>query len=116
MTRQDYRIKRAFLIPLGIDALLLMVLLILSWVNKGAPSERIVLAFFFTIAGAVWGEALTRRITSDENGVTIRKFMKEKTLAWENITHLGMMALRNKAYILMTTTRGFFVISNAYED
>ncbi len=45
----------------------------------------------------------------------IRKFMRKKELRWEDITHIGAMVLRNRVYLLLTTVKGFYILSNAYE-
>ena len=46
----------------------------------------------------------------------IRKFFRTKNFAWAEITHLGTVLLRNKAYFLLTTTKGFYIFSNLLQD
>jgi hypothetical protein len=46
----------------------------------------------------------------------IRKFFRTKKFTWAEITHLGVVIIRNKAYFLFTTTRGFYILSNLLEN
>jgi hypothetical protein len=41
--------------------------------------------------------------------------MKTKELLWSDITHVGCLSLRSKVFILLTTKKGFHIVSNAYE-
>ncbi|MGZ6223144.1 MAG: hypothetical protein ACXWMW_10425 [Syntrophales bacterium] len=45
----------------------------------------------------------------------IRKFMRKKELRWEDITHIGALILRKRVYLLLTTVKGFYILSNSYE-
>jgi hypothetical protein len=51
----------------------------------------------------------------DDEGVALRRLWKEKRVPWEGITHIGGLSLHKKVYLLLTTVRGFFIVSNAYE-
>lgn len=110
-----YRIRKSFLIPLGLDTLLLLALLILSFLGKGSGIERAVLAVLFLVALFVLQEAVQRAIIVEDAAFRIKKFFKTKALAWTDLTHIGCLMLRSRVYILLTTKKGFYVISNAYD-
>ncbi|NPU83443.1 MAG: hypothetical protein HPY65_03060 [Syntrophaceae bacterium] len=114
MTQTRYRIKTSFLIPLGLDALLLLVLLLLSVLGPGTFTEHVVLGVFFILALAVFAESASRNVTADEDGIAIRKFFRETRLLWPEINYAGTLIMRGKAYILLTTTKGYHVLSSAY--
>ena len=116
MTERIYRIRKSFLIPLGVAVTLLLVLLLLSVFYKGTPTERLVLTAFFIPSALILFEALTRRVTALETEIRIKKFLREKSFQWHEITHIGTLTMRRKIYFLLTTTKGFHVLSNAYED
>jgi hypothetical protein len=54
-------------------------------------------------------------VQTGDQGIMIRKFMRKKELRWDDITHIGALILRNRVYILLTTVKGFYILSNAYE-
>lgn len=115
MLPHSYRIRKAFVVPLGVDAFLLCVLFVLSMLPQGTATERLVFAIFFVPALYIFSESLLRRVTLDDGGIVIRKLLGEKRVPWEGITHVGGLRMHRKAYLLLTTVNGFMIISNAYE-
>lgn len=114
MSQRSYRIRKAFLVPLGVDAFLLCVLFVISMLPQGSATERLVFAIFFVPSLYVFFECLLRRVTVDGGGIVIRKLLRKKGVPWEGITHVGGLSMHNKVYLLLTTVNGFFIISNAY--
>ena len=112
---QVYKIQKAFIIPFLTAVVLLFVLLVLSLFG-GESWERILLATLFIITMMIAIEAMERVAAVSENGLRIRKFFRTKIFTWAEITHLGVVIIRNKAYFLFTTTRGFYILSNLLED
>jgi len=115
MPEAVYRIRRSFIIPLGIDVALLFVLLAMSLAIKGSITERVALAVLFTISLLIMIEAVSRKIVISEGGFILKKLLKTREFLWSDITHVGCLSLRSKRYILLTTTKGLHVLSNAYE-
>jgi len=115
MSQHVYKIRRAFLISLGVDVFLLCALFVISMLPQGSATERLVFALFFVPSLYVFFECLLRRVTVDGGGIVIRKLLREKRVLWEGITHVGGLSIHNKVYLLLTTVNGFFIISNAYE-
>jgi hypothetical protein len=115
MTQHVYTIRRAFLIPLGVDSVLLLCLFVLSLL-QGLTTERLVFGLFFIPALYVFLECVFRRVTVDEGGLAIRKLWREKKFVWNDINHIGCLSLHKKTYILLTTGKGLFIISNAYGE
>jgi len=116
MTTQTFEIRRDILIPFGISAGLLLCLLVLALLGEGSALERIFLAVITLIGIAFFLLARDRRITLTDQGIVIRKFFKTKEIRWDEITHVGCLILRKRVYLLLTTTRGFIILSNAYGD
>jgi hypothetical protein len=115
MYQNIYRIRRSFLIPFSIDVFLLFFLLLLSLFLKGSYLERTVLIVIFVSVLYVYIESLYRKVQTGDQGIMIRKVLREKELRWEDVTHVGALILRKKSYLLLTTIRGFYILSNAYE-
>jgi hypothetical protein len=110
-----HRIKNALLIPLGLDVVLLFSLFLMALFLNGDTAERLVFALFFLPACYLFLECLRRRVTVAEGGLVIRKLWSEKTISWDEITHVGGLTLHKKVYLLLTTVKGFFIVSNAFE-
>lgn len=104
------------MIPFGICAGGLICLLVLALLFKGSSLERVLLVAITLITVAFFLMARDRRITITDQGIVIRKFFKIKEINRDDINHVGCLILRKKVYLLLTTTRGFIILSNAYED
>jgi len=115
MSESVYQIKRSFRIPLITIVVLLFVLFLLS-LFKGGPWETIILAVLFLVALVVGIETAERKVIVDELGLKIKRFFRCKNLVWNDITHLGVVALNKKVYFLLTTTKGFYIFSNLLEN
>lgn len=112
---QIYGIKKAFTFPFIAAVILLGVLLVLSFFS-GESWESMILAVLFAISAVVAVEACERTFSVDDEGLRIRKFFRIKNFSWAEITHLGVVVIRNKAYFLLTTTKGFYIFSNLLQD
>jgi len=94
---------------------LLLVLWVLS-LFSGQTWEKIILAFLCVTTMVIAIEAYERELTVSEDGLRIKKFFRIKNFTWAEITHLGVVIMRNKAYFLLTTTKGLYMFSNLLQD
>ena len=115
MYQNVYRIRRSFLIPFFVDFILLFFLLLLSYFLGGSKLERILLTAIFIPVLYVLFESSFRMVQTGDQGIMIRKFMRKKEFRWEDVTHIGALILRSRVYLLLTTVKGFYILSNAYE-
>jgi hypothetical protein len=115
MAQNTFKIKRAFLVPFNIIVVLLFLLFLFS-LFRGQIWEKIVLAISFASTLLIAIEATRRKIIVTNEGLKIEKFSRTKEFVWTEITHLGVVNMRNKIYFLLTTTRGFYFFSNLLEN
>lgn len=101
--------------PFSIDFFLLLFLLTLSFYQGGSHLEKIALTVIYIPVLCVFFESLSRKVLTGDRGIIIRKFLRNKELRWEDITHVGALILRKRVYLLLTTVKGFYILSNAYE-
>ena len=110
-----YKIKKAFLIPFSVTVALLFILFGLSLIT-GQTWEKIILAVLCLSSLAICVEAARREIIVNEEGLKLKKFFREKNFTWPEITHLAVVVMKNKAYFLLTTTKGFYIFSNLLKN
>lgn len=115
-TTHIYKARKHFFVPFCIDVALLFILLIISFFTDSSQAERIILSLIFIPLLVMVLESASRETTISEKGVTIKKFMRTKHLAWEDITNLDTMSVRKKVYLLLTTTKGFYILANSHEN
>jgi len=116
MDTHHYKIKLSFTIPFCLAICLLLVLLVMSFFYRRAAAETMVLTVLLCAALPVLFEILYRLVTTDAVGVTIRKFLRSRTIPWETISQVGLVAVRRKSYLLLTTRKGFYILSSSYGD
>lgn len=115
MPQRFYGVRRALLFPLGLDVVLLFGLLANAVFRKGETAEELVFALFFVLTLVIFSVSYRRRVAVAEGGLVIRRFWGEKALAWDEITHVGCLTLHRKVYLLLTTVKGFFIVSSVLE-
>lgn len=101
--------------PFSIDVFLLLSLLMISFFLKGSLLEKNVLIIICAVVLYAYAESLYRMVQTGDEGIMIRKLFRKRELRWADITHVGALVLRKKAYLLLTTVKGFYILSNAYE-
>jgi hypothetical protein len=114
MTTRIYTINRALVVPLALNAVLLLTVLVLTFIRTGTAAERFLLAAALVPMAVVAVESSLRRVAVSDSGLALTKFFKQRALNWADITHVGALSVRRKVYLVLTTTKGFHVLSNAY--
>ena len=114
METTTYTTRREFLYPFSLVSFFLFVLLIISLFDRSFQPEIVILTIIFVPTMYFLLQALRRRTTVGPDGVTVRKLFKEKHLRWREITNIDILAVRKKAYLLLTTTKGFYVLANSH--
>lgn len=61
-------------------------------------------------------EANTRRVETEGETLRLKRLFRTKELNWSDITDVGVVMMRTKVYAVLTTTKGFHVLSNSYEN
>lgn len=116
MKANTYKTRVAFLLPIFLDSLFLLVLLVISIFDREFSSETVVLSIIFVPVLYIFLESAWRRTTIGDDGVKIRKLFREKLLQWVHVTNVDVMTLHKKVYLLLTTKRGFHALANSHGD
>jgi hypothetical protein len=116
MATSVYRIRKALRVPLVLDSILLFTLILLSFFVKGTMPEKVLLIVLFIPLSYLCLEANTRRAETQGGNLRLTRLFRKRELAWPNITDVGIVIMRTKVYAVLTTTKGFHVLSNSYED
>ena len=104
------------IVPLGVDLFLLVFLLIFTVGTTGTALETGLFGALALPTAYLFLESLFRTVVVSEECLTIVKLFGEKKIIWNSITHAGGLTIKNKAYILLTTTHGLYIISNVYDN
>jgi hypothetical protein len=116
MSVNTYRVRKQFIIPLTLDLLLLFLLIAVSFFTKTIPAEMVILVLVFISLLYIFLESLFLETSIGDKGIRIKKFLRGKALSWNDITNVDTMTVRKKVYLLLTTTKGFHILSNTHGD
>ena len=116
MSPHVYRVRHAFAIPVSLVAALLLILIVLAFTAGAVRAEKIILCALFIPILYLYFDALVREMTLSSDGIRIKKLFGAKEIPWDAVTNADMMLLGRKAYLLLSTTRGFHIVPNSYGD
>lgn len=112
MDHQTYKIRLIFLLPLAIIVACLFLLTMVALFSPSTASEIVILPIMFFLSLIFFSENVTRKVAPGEQGIGFVKFFRRKELLWSDITHVAGLTLRGRPYLLLTTIKGFFFLSD----
>lgn len=111
---EDYRIRRPFLVPLGLLVVLLMALLLTS-LTQGQPRGKVIIltVIIFPVV-ILFVESLFRRIAIGAEGVVAHKLLRDKKVLFSEVQAVDLVQVRKRAFVTLSREDDFLIISNAY--
>jgi len=115
MATSVYRIRKALRVPLVLASVLLLILVFISFI-RGSTPEKIVFSIVLIPLLYLCLEANTRRVETEGESIRLTRLFRTREFNWSNITDVGVVMMRTKVYTVLTTTKGFHILSNSYEN
>jgi hypothetical protein len=116
MPTKIYKIRKAFMIPLGLSLFLGCLLLALCLLQKEPPSKLVVLSIVNLFLLVFFVENLSRALIIDDHSITHKKFLRKKTLLFEEITSFEALSYRKRVFSTLSSEENFIIFTNAYEN
>ncbi len=111
-----FRIRKSFLIPLGLIVLLSLILLI-SAIYLDLPRAKIIILGILVVpAGLFFAESVTRTVYLEENAIRVRKLLRSKLLSFSELVSVDIILVRKRAFLSLSSDDDFIIISNSYEN
>jgi len=110
-------IRRAFVAPLGLVVVLTGVLMAVS-LQQGQPLAKVLFLLVFALPVAVLLlESAFRRLEVDAAGVTARRLMRTRRVAFAEVTALETVRVRSRVFLTLAAGDDeFLIISNGYAN
>lgn len=112
----EYVIRRSFLLPLGLLAGLIVALGAVCIVQEQPPGKTIILGALLVPVLGLFVESLFRRAVISEQGVTVKKFLREKSVSFSEVTSFDLVVVKKRAFLSLSTEESFLILSNAFRD
>ena len=112
---QIYRIRRAFVVPMGLLVVLTIALLIISIVQGQPIGKVIILSVLILPLVVLFVESTFRRIEVSESGVTAFRPLRQRSINFADVTSLESVRVRSRVFLtLVAGDDDFLIISNSY--
>lgn len=115
MNGTTYKIRKGFLIPMGLTVILGLVLLGLGILLKMPAGRLYLLAAFMLPAVLILVESSRRRIHLAPDHILAEKVLRSKRIAYSDLTSVDAVRVRKRVFVSLTTADSFLIISNSYE-
>lgn len=116
MATSTYRIRKSFLLPLGLVVILCLALLV-SAVLLGLPAAKIIIVCALSLpVTLLLAESKVRCVTINAEALQIKKLLKTKTLPFTDMTAIDTVRVRKRVFISLSSEDDFLIISNSYEN
>jgi hypothetical protein len=112
---ETFRIRRAFVLPMGLLIILTMTLLVIS-VMQGQPLGKvIILAGLILPLLVLFVESACRRIVVTEADVKAFRPFRQRQMNFADVTSLESVRVRSRVFVtLVAGNDDFLIISNSY--
>ncbi len=112
----QFRIRRAFLLPLGLLLALSVALLIVTLLQGQSTGKIIVLSALIIPVAGIFLESATRSAEIGPEAITIHKFLRNRSLRYDEVTEVEAVVVKKRAFLSISSEAHFLIISNAYTD
>ena len=110
----SFRIRKAFLFPLGLLAVEIVALLVSCIVFKQPVAKTIILGVVILPVLVLFVECLFRRTTIDNETILTHKFLRSKRINLTDITSVDTIQVKKRAFVTLCAGDDFLIFSNAY--
>ena len=115
MEQRIYRIRKTFLVPLGLVVVLALILLISCLLLRLPLVKILILAAFLVPATVLFAESSLRRVSLEEDGILVKKLFRSKRLRYGDLTSIDTVMVRRRAFVSLSSEEDFLILSNSYD-
>ncbi len=111
-----FRIRKGFLVPLGLLSIETMALLITCFMFDEPIAKRIIVGFLILPVVVLFLECLFRRTVIDAEQVCTRKLLRRKCMRFDEMTAVETVQVKKRAFVTLCSEDDFMIVSNAYSS
>jgi hypothetical protein len=112
-----FKIRRAFVVPLGLLIALMAVLLGVCLLQGQPAAKIIILAVMFVPPSVLFVETVFRRLVIDSEKVTAVRPFRKRQICFADVTSLESVRVRSRVFLtLVAGDDDFLIMSNSYGE
>ncbi len=112
----SFRIRKAFLIPLGLLVIEIITLLISCIMFDQPIGKAIILGVIILPVIILFIECVFRNTIIGDDHIWMRKLLRSKQMNYAEITAVETILVKKRAFITLCTPDEFLIFSNAYSN
>lgn len=112
---QTYRIRSSFVLPLGLVVILCLALAAIVLLQGQPPVKLLVVGCALLPLGYLLFECVVRRIEIDSAGLRMIRLGRVRAFAWDEITSVETVRVRQRAFLTINAGEEFLIIANMYD-
>lgn len=115
MEKTVFKIRRSFLLPLGLVVLLALTLLISCIVMQLPVAKILILGFLLVPTIILFAESSCRQVRLQRDGVQVKKLFRSKQIRYSDLTSIDTVRVRKRAFVSLSSEEDFIILSNSYD-
>ncbi|PLX87570.1 MAG: hypothetical protein C0618_06365 [Desulfuromonas sp.] len=116
MEPREFRIRKTFLLPLGLVLLFSLALLVVCVVQQQPTAKLVILCAMLVPVCLLFIESSLRRVELEEEALVVRKLFRNKRLVYTDVTSVDTVLVRKRAFLSISTEPDFVILSNSYAN
>ncbi len=116
MEASTYKIRKSFLLPMGL-VMLFSATLLASALYLGLPTAKIIILAVFLIPVCIlFIESSRRKVIISDEAIEVQKLLRSKRLSYAELTDVDTIQMRKRVFVSLSSENDFLILSNSYNQ
>jgi hypothetical protein len=111
-----FKIRRNFLLALGLTLFLLLVLLGVCVAQQEKTAKIVILVALTLPVLAIFAESVWREIRFLPDMLVARRLLRSRKIAYDQITAVDTVRVRRRVFVSISTEADYLIFSNNYQN
>ncbi len=116
MESSTYKIRKSFLLPMGLVVLFSFILLISTLYLQLPTAKLIILIVFLLPVCILFAESSRRKVIVGDDAIIVQKLFRSKRLSYAELTDIDTIQMRKRVFVSLSSENDFMIISNSYNQ
>ena len=115
MESSTYKIRKSFLLPMGLVVLFSAILLI-STLYLGLPTAKVIILVVFLLPVCLlFAESSRRKAIISNEAIEVHKLLRSKRINYAELTDVDTIQMRKRVFVSLSSENDFLILSNSYD-
>jgi len=111
-----YKIKKSFLLPMGLVVVFSFILLVSTLYLHLPLAKTLILVVFLLPVCILFAESSRRKVIISDTAIEIQKLLRRKQLSYAELTDVDTIQMRKRVFVSLSSENDFLILSNSYDN